>query len=61
MLLTPYIVTFVILFALLIAIWTLPRRVQRNSQSTSRWNDLRIWASILVVLQALIYVVFIGA
>jgi hypothetical protein len=47
-----------ILFALLlILIWTLPVK-QIYEQKPTLWRDLRIWSSILLVSQFLIYYIF---
>ena len=47
---------FLCLFAL---VWSIPRRaVFKDAPDQSRWRDIRLWASLLIVLQLVIYAVF---
>ncbi|HPA72436.1 MAG TPA: hypothetical protein PKY31_09210 [Spirochaetota bacterium] len=39
--------------------WTLPRDfLYLGAPDTARWRDLRIWATVLLAFQFLIYMVF---
>ncbi|MGB1342027.1 MAG: hypothetical protein ACPHAN_15730 [Pseudomonadales bacterium] len=47
---------FLCLFAL---VWFIPRHaVFEDAPDQSRWRDIRLWASLLIVLQLVIYAVF---
>ena len=50
----------VILFAIvLVSAWLLPLDfILQGAPDRKRWRDLRIWATVLIALQLLIYAVF---
>ncbi|HSG88822.1 MAG TPA: hypothetical protein VLA56_06395 [Pseudomonadales bacterium] len=49
---------FVAFTVLVGVIWCIPRDVvMADAPTASRWRDLRLWATLLVVLQLAIYLV----
>lgn len=50
------IIGFLFLFAL---VWLIPKKaVYEDAPNQSRWRDIRLWATILIAFQLLIYAVF---
>lgn len=50
------IVGFLILAAL---VWLIPKKVIfTEAPDTSRWRDMRLWASVLIVMQLILYTLF---
>ena len=48
--------TFVAFALLLVVVWWVPREsVLEDAPSGARWRDLRLWATLLVVVQLGIY------
>ncbi|MEM7097468.1 MAG: hypothetical protein AAF541_04350 [Pseudomonadota bacterium] len=44
---------------LLIVVWLIPRRViLADAKSNSRWRDIRIWATGLILMQITLYLIF---
>jgi hypothetical protein len=50
----------VILFSgILLLVWSLPRHyVYAEGEVNARWKDLRIWATLLLLIQLLLYRIF---
>jgi hypothetical protein len=53
-----YIGTVLLFVALLACCWSLPRAQVLADASPGSWRDLRLWASVLIVLQLGLYVIF---
>ena len=43
---------------ILLLVWLLPRHYVYSDEVGSRWKDLRLWATLLLVIQLLLYWVF---
>ncbi len=44
---------------LLILVWLIPKRaILTDAASPSRWRDIRVWATGLIVLQITLYLTF---
>ena len=42
-----------------VLVWLIPRKlVMREAPDDARWRDIRLWASVLIVVQLLIYAIF---
>jgi len=50
----------VVLFAgTIVWAWTRPRAyIYRDAPTQKRWRDLRIWATILMIIQIILYISF---
>jgi len=49
----------VIFLSILVMVWMLPVKfIYRGSPDRKRWRDLRIWATILIAVQLLLYWIF---
>ncbi|HDP80298.1 MAG TPA: hypothetical protein ENN21_05585 [Spirochaetes bacterium] len=49
----------VIFFSILVMVWLLPEKfIYRGSPDRKRWRDLRIWATVLVLAQLILYAIF---
>lgn len=53
-----YIGTVLLFLALLACCWSLPRAQVLADAPPEGWRDLRLWASVLIVLQLGLYVIF---
>lgn len=55
-----YALTFVLLLGLLLLVWQLPnpRRADPKPEGPAGLRDLRLWASLLIAVQASIYLMF---
>ena len=44
---------------LLIVVWLIPKHVVlTEAKSNSRWRDIRIWATGLIIMQITLYLIF---
>ena len=44
---------------LLILVWVIPRRIiYSEAPDQARWRDFRIWATVLILIQATLYATF---
>ncbi len=51
--------SLIIFGIVLVVVWRVPRSfIFNGAPDTSRWRDLRVWATLLIALQLLIYTVF---
>lgn len=42
-----------------IVVWMIPRHlIYRGAADNARWRDIRIWATVLIAIQLVLYVVF---
>lgn len=54
-----YVLTGILLAAIVVGVWSVPKqKVMADAPDSSRWRDLRLWASGLVLIQVLIYYMF---
>jgi hypothetical protein len=51
--------TAVLFVSIISFVWTLPKKfVYQGAPDGKRWRDLRIWATILILIQSVIYAFF---
>ena len=44
---------------LAVVVWVIPRKIiYQEAPDNSRWRDIRIWASVLITMQLILYAVF---
>lgn len=55
--LLPKLFSLVLFLALLIFIWLTPK-ANLNMENTTLMKDLRVWASLLLLTQAILYLIF---
>jgi len=49
----------VLFIIIIIVVWSLPRHfIYQGSPDGRKWRDLRIWATILILLQLVLYAIF---
>jgi hypothetical protein len=54
-----YVFTVVLFFLLLAGSWLIPRKeILADAPDQARWRDIRIWATVLIAVQLLIYFMF---
>lgn len=42
-----------------VVVWMIPRHlIYRGSPDQSRWRDIRVWATVLIVIQLVLYLTF---
>lgn len=42
-----------------VLVWAIPKRlIYSGADDQAMWRDIRIWASVLIVIQLVLYVVF---
>ncbi len=52
-------ITVVLFITIAIAIWFIPlKRLNHDTPDSARWRDIRIWATLLICIQLVIYAVF---
>ena len=52
-------VSMLLFFSLGVLVWLIPlERITADIESPQKWQDIRWWATVLIALQLLIYMVF---
>ena len=53
------VIVMVIFLTLIIWMWIIPKEyIFKASPDNKRWRDIRIWGTLIVVVQSIIYLIF---
>lgn len=53
------VIIMVLFSGLLLWMWLTPREyILKSSPDNKRWRDLRIWGTLIIIVQAIIYIIF---
>ena len=53
------VIIMVLFLSLIIWIWLTPKEyIFKSSPDNKRWRDLRIWGTLIIITQAIIYLIF---
>ncbi|MFC1562833.1 hypothetical protein ACFL4Z_02140 [candidate division KSB1 bacterium] len=53
------VIIFVIFLSLVVWMWLTPKEyIFKSSPDNSKWRDLRIWGTLIILAQSIIYLIF---
>jgi len=53
------VIIMILFLSLIIWMWLTPREyILKSSPDNKRWRDLRIWGTLIIIVQVVIYLIF---